>query len=234
MNGVERRGRVSGQSREGNMMKRILVVVVVALLGINLVVAAKVYSAAREKGESENPYAQMETITKVMELIRKDYVDGDKTAYTNLTYGALRGMVNALDPHSQFMEPQSFKSMQEDTQGKFGGLGIQLGLSKEGFLTVIAPMEDTPAAKAGILPGDRIIKISGKPTDKMALDDAIRNMRGEPGTKVTITIFRAKAKDPAAKLKDYTLERAEIKVESVRDAKMIEDGIGYVRVTQFN
>jgi carboxyl-terminal processing protease len=175
----------------------------------------------------------MELLTKVMELIRKDYVDADKTAYTNLTYGALRGMLNSLDPHSQFMDPQAYKGLREETEGKFGGIGIQIGLSKEGFLTAITPMEDSPAARAGILPGDRIVKIGGRATEKMALDEAVRYLRGEPNTKVTITIFRAKAKDPAVRFKDYTLTRAEIKVDSVKDVKILGDGIGYIRVTQF-
>jgi carboxyl-terminal processing protease len=132
------------------------------------------------------------------------------------------------------MEPTNYQDMREDTEGKFGGLGIVISMSKEGFLTVVAPMEDTPGAKAGLMPNDRIIKIDGKPTDKMALPEAVRNLRGDPGSKVTVTIFRAKAKDPGEKIKDYVIERAVINVESVKDAKMLDDGIGYVRITQFN
>ena len=216
------------------MKQRIVISVVAILLGANLIFAAKLYSAATGKADKENPYAQMELLTRVMELIRKDYVDGDKVAYTNLVYGALHGMLNSLDPHSQFMEPVAYEDMKEDTGGKFGGIGIQIGLSKEGFLAVIAPIEDTPAARAGLLPGDRITKIEGKPTDRLSLGDAVRQLRGEPGTKVTLTIFRAKAKDPAEKLKDYTLTRDVIKVDSVKDAKMLDGNIGYVRITQFN
>lgn len=216
------------------MTKRITISVVAILLGANLFFAARIYSEAASRPDRENPFTQMELLTQVMEIIRKDYVDTDKVAYTNLTYGALKGMLNSLDPHSQFMEPQVYQDMREDTEGKFGGLGIQIGMSKEGFLTVIAPIEDTPAARAGILPGDRIIKIEGKPTDKMALTEAVRQLRGEPGTKVVITIFRAKAKEPSDKVKDHTLTRAEIKVDSIKDVKMLEGGIGYIRITQFN
>ena len=216
------------------MKQRIVITLVAALLGANLIFAAKLYSAAIAKTEKDDPYTEMQLLTRVMELIRKDYVDADKVAYTNLTYGALRGMLNSLDPHSQFMEPVAYEDMKEDTGGKFGGLGIQIGVSKEGFISVIAPIEDTPAARAGILPGDRIAKIEGKPTDRMSLTDAVRQLRGEPGTKVTITIFRAKAKDPGERLKDYTITRAEIPVYSVKDAKMLENNIGYVRITQFN
>jgi carboxyl-terminal processing protease len=217
------------------MVKRLSLVLLAALLALNLIFAVRIYSQATSaKAEKDNPYTQMELMTKVMELIRKDYVDQSKTAYKDLTYGALKGMVGALDPHSQFMEPQGYQDMKEDTEGKFGGIGIVISMSKEGFHTVVAPMEDTPAAKAGLLPSDRIIKVDGKPTDKMNQGEVVRRLRGEPGTKVTLTIFRTKAKDPADKIKDYTLERAEIKVESVKEAKIIEDGIGYIRITQFN
>jgi carboxyl-terminal processing protease len=215
-------------------IKRMSIALVVVLLGINLAVAARIYSQASGKEDKDNPYPQMELITRVMELIRKEYVDVDKAAYTNLTYGALKGMLNSLDPHSQFMDPHVYQDMREDTEGKFGGLGIVISMSKEGFLTVVAPMEDTPGARAGLLPGDRIIKIDGKMTDKLSLQEAVRQLRGDPGTKVTITIFRAKAKDPSEKIKDHTIERAEIKVDSVKDAKILTDGIGYIRITQFN
>jgi carboxyl-terminal processing protease len=215
-------------------MKRITVLLIVVVLGLNLAIAAKIYSEASTKLDKDNPYAQMDLMTHVMELVRKEYVDGNAVSYRDLTYGALKGMINSLDPHSQFMEPKAYEDMKEDTEGKFGGIGIVIAMSKEGFLTVVAPMEDTPGAKAGLLPGDRIIKINGKVTEKMGLQDAVRQLRGDPGTKVTITMFRSKAKDPGDKIKDYTLERAEIKVDSVKDAKILEDGIGYVRITQFN
>jgi len=216
------------------MFKRITVLVVVGLLGINLAIAARIYSQTATKADKENPYPQLELFTKVLETIRKDYVDKDKVGYKELTYGALRGMLSALDPHSQFMEPEGYKDMKEDTEGKFGGIGIQIAMSKEGFVTVVTPIENTPSARAGILPGDRIIKIEGKPTDKMGLPDVVRQLRGDPGTKVTFTVFRAKAKNPGDRIKDYTVERAIIPVDSVRDAKILQDGIGYVRITQFN
>jgi carboxyl-terminal processing protease len=215
-------------------IKRITVAFVVVLLGINLAIAAKIYSDSSTKPDKDNPYSEMELITQVMELVRKEYVDTNSVTYRDLTYGALKGMLNSLDPHSQFMEPQMYEDMKQDTEGKFGGIGIVISMSKEGFLTVVAPMEDTPGAKAGLLPGDRIIKIDGKVTEKMGLQEAVRQLRGDPGTKVTITIFRARAKDPGDKIKDHTIERAEINVESVKDAKILQDSIGYVRITQFN
>jgi carboxyl-terminal processing protease len=217
------------------MTKRIIIALIVALLGLNLAVAARIYTEASSKSDKDNnPYAQMELIASVMERVRKDYVDADKVSYKELTYGALKGMLSSLDPHSQFMDPQVYQDMKEDTEGRFGGLGIVISMSKEGFLTVVAPMEDTPGARVGLLPGDRIIKIDGKVTEKMTLPEAVRQLRGEPGTKVTISIFRSKAKDPGEKIKDYTIERAEIRVDSIKDAKILEDGIGYIRITQFN
>ncbi len=216
------------------MVKRISVLIAVGLLVLNLGLAARIYSETAAKTEKENPYPQLELFTKVLETIRKDYVDKEKVGYKELTYGALRGMLGSLDPHSQFMEPEGYKDMKEDTEGKFGGVGIQIAMSKEGFVTVVTPIENTPSARAGILPGDRIIKIEGKPTDKMALPEVVRQLRGDPGTKVTFTIFRAKAKNPGERIKDYTVERAIIPVESVKDAKILQDGIGYVRIVQFN
>src|SRR5208282_222647 len=134
--------------RTSMSMKRITVGLVVVLLGINLGIAARIYSEASTKQDKDNPYAQMELITQVMELVRKEYVNTNSVDYKDLTYGALKGMLNSLDPHSQFMEPQVYEDMKQDTEGKFGGIGIVISMSKEGFLTVVAPMEDTPGAKA--------------------------------------------------------------------------------------
>src|ERR1041384_1579255 len=162
------------------MTKRIGIAAVSILLTANLFIAARLYSEATSKVEKDNPYAQMELITRVMELIRKDYVDGEKVTYKDLSYGALKGMLNSLDPHSQFMEPQAYQDMKEDTEGKFGGIGVVISMSKEGFLTIVAPMEDTPGARAGLLPADRIIKVNGKVTEKMTLPEAVRQLRGDP------------------------------------------------------
>ncbi len=212
--------------------KRIAFASVILLLGINLAVAARIYSNT-SVDLVDDPYPPIELVTKVMELIRKDYVEGD-ISYKDLSYGALQGMLSSLDPHSQFMEPKVYQDMREDTEGHFGGLGIVISMSKEGFLTVIAPMEDTPGARAGLLPGDRIIKIEDLQTDKMSLQEAVRLLRGVPGTEVTITVFRQRTKDPGERIKEHTIERAIIKVESVKDAKILEENIGYVRITQFN
>lgn len=187
----------------------------------------------QDDDEDVSPYREMKTLARVVELVRQDYVDEDKTEYQTLVYSALRGMLAELDPHSDFMEPEDFEGMQEDTKSEFGGLGVVVGV-KDGQLTVVAPMEGTPGFRAGLLPGDVLLEIDGQSTEKMLLRDAVDKLRGVPGTGVTITIAR---KDEAKPLK-FEMEREVIKVPSVRGAHMIDDHrrpkIGYVRVTQFS
>src|SRR5438046_6195071 len=147
----------------------------------------------------------------------------------------MKGMLASLDPHSQFMEPYDFPYMKDDTRSRFNGLGIEVS-SKNGVLTVVTPMEDTPAAKAGILAGDQILKINGTPTEKLELQQAVNLLRGKPEQKATLTILRPSSKE----VKDYVLERAEVKVQSVKNAHLIDKEltsafkVGYVRVVQFN
>ena len=149
------------------MKRRLVYGLVLLALAANLVVGAKMYVRGAEKAK-DSPYPSLELFSSVLERVRKDYVDGDKETYQTLVYGALKGMLNTLDPHSEFMEPEKYKELQNDTQGMFGGLGIIISM-KDNFVTVVAPMEDTPGAKAGILSGYRIIKIDGRSTEKMPL-----------------------------------------------------------------
>jgi carboxyl-terminal processing protease len=221
--------------------KRMMVGLVVVALSANLFIGFRLYQQSTAASDNkDDAYAHAALVTYVMELIRQDYVDGQNLTYQDLAYGALKGMLGSLDPHSQFMDTQGFQEMKSETDGQFGGLGIQIG-TKDGVLTVIAPIEDTPASRAGLMPGDKIIKIEGKSTEKLSLPDAVHKLRGEPGTKVTITIMRAKSRE----MKDYTLTRAIIPVESVKDINgrtvksansfpFIDDKVGYVRLTQFN
>src|ERR1700674_2139198 len=147
----------------------------------------------------------------------------------------LRGMLGSLDPHSQFMEPTDFRDMQDETRSEFGGLGIVVS-TKDAVLTVVSPMEDSPGFRAGISPGDQILRINGTTTEKMSLQDAIDLLRGDPGQKVTLTIFRPSNKET----KDFFLKREIIKVASVKDSKILDQSIsgnfkiGYLRITQFN
>ncbi len=170
-------------------------------------------------------YENIKVFTEALSIIKRNYVEDMKTK--DLVYGAIRGMLNSLDPHSAFMTPEAYKEMQVDTKGEFGGLGIQIGI-KDSFLTVIAPIEDTPAYKAGIMAGDKIIKINDEGTKDMSLLDAVNKMRGTKGTSVKITVVREGWKEP----KDFSIMRDIIKVKSVK-YKILEDGIGYVKITQF-
>src|ERR1700720_538831 len=186
-------------------------------------------------GDEDNGYSQISIFAKAVQLIRQDYVDGNKTSYRDLITAAMKGMLASLDPHSQFMDPDDFRDMQDDTRSRFNGLGIEVSM-KNGLPTVITAMEDTPAAKAGILSGDQILKINGTSTERMELQDAVNVLRGPPGHKVMLTLLRPSTKE----IKEYTLERAEIKVQSVKGARLLDAEltgpfkIGYVRLIQFN
>src|SRR2546421_11460632 len=194
------------------MKRRILYGALVALLGANLFVGAQIYFSSGQGAEKEDPYPQMKLFSIVVDRVRNDYVDGGKLTYQDLIHAALKGMLSTLDPHSEFMEPIKYDDLKKDTQGEFGGVGIVISM-RDNFLTVVAPMEDTPGFKAGILSGDRIIKIDGRSTERLGLPDAVKKLRGEPGTEVTVTIQR-----PATGVtKDYTLQRAVINVDMAKD-----------------
>src|SRR3989440_4073281 len=185
--------------------------------------------------DDDSGYTQIAIFAKAVQLIRQDYVDGNKTSYHDLITAALKGMLGSLDPHSQFMDPSDFRDMQEDTRSRFNGLGIEVAI-KNGLPTVVTPMEDAPAARAGILSGDQILKINGASTDRMDLQDVINHLRGAPGQKISLTLIRPSTKE----VKDYALERAEIKVQSVKGARLLDPDltgafkIAYVRLIQFN
>lgn len=213
-----------------NIKQKLFWAALVLILTVNLVVGAKIASQNNKDSDtSEVAFEKMQLLAEVLLQIRRSYVDENKTQYKDLLYGALKGMLQSLDPHSQFMEPDTFADMKNDTAGEFGGLGIVIGM-RDGILTVIAPMEDTPAYRVGIMHGDKIIAIEGETTENLNLQEAVKKMRGEPGTKVKIKIMRAKPHE----IKELEIVRAIIKVESVKGAKMLSDHIGYIRITQFN
>ena len=201
-------------------------------LAILLLAAGLVGPAAAQEDEDISPYKEMKTLARAVELIRQDYVDEDKTEYEELIYSALRGMLEELDPHSDFMDPKDFKGMQEDTRSEFGGLGVVV-TRKDDRLTIVAPMEGTPGFRAGLLPDDILLEIDGQSAERMSLRDAVDKLRGEPGTAVKLAVAREGEGEPI----EVEIEREVIKVPSVRGAKILEgDGprIGYVRVTQFS
>lgn len=176
-------------------------------------------------GAEVDLYGELKLFSEALSLVRKNYVEEVKPK--ELIYGAIKGMLSSLDPHSSFMTPEQYKEMQVDTRGEFGGVGIQIGI-KDGMLTVIAPIEDTPAFKAGIKSGDRIIKINDEFTKNMSLQDAVSKMRGVPSSTVKITILREGWKET----RDFVITREIIKIKSVK-SKMLEDGIGYIKINQF-
>ncbi|MCS6771843.1 MAG: S41 family peptidase [Kiritimatiellae bacterium] len=202
--------------------------IAVGVLAANWWLGARLYSQ-EPVPERDDPYQHIAIFTRAIEQIRENYVDTNRVAYKDLVQGALRGMLQSLDPHSQFLDAEMFKEMKDDTSGQFGGLGIVVGI-KDGALTIIAPMEDTPGFRAGLLAGDRIVEIDGVSTDGMSLPDAVKKLRGAPGTRVTLRIMR----QPANEFLTKEIERANIEVVTVKDARILQDGIGYVRITQFN
>jgi carboxyl-terminal processing protease len=173
----------------------------------------------------EDSYERLKVFTEVLSLIQANYVD--ETKPRDLIYGGIKGMLETLDPHSSFLPPDIFKEMQVETQGSFGGLGIEITV-KDRQLTVVAPIEGTPADRAGLHPGDRIVKIDGNPTKDMTLIEGVKKLRGPKGTSVTLTILREESPGPF----DLTLVREVIEVKSVR-AKDLGDGIAYIRISSF-
>jgi carboxyl-terminal processing protease len=188
--------------------------------------AATNVSAAAEG--PDDAYEQVRLLTKSIMIIRASYVDQGKTSYKGLVHAALAGMVQSLDPYSQFMEPVGYQALKEETQGEFGGIGIVIGV-KDNILAVIAPMEDTPAFRAGMLAGDKIIEINGEKTDGWIVPDAVRRLRGDRGTSLTLKVLRNNRD-----VKEFSLVRDIIRIQSVKGGRVLEDGIGYVRLTQFS
>src|ERR1700746_1214861 len=216
-------------------MRRSVIISLLACLVLGAFPGVSAQETQPRKSEEDNGYSQISIFAKAIELIRQDYVDGSKTSYHDLVTAAMKGMPSSLDPHSQFMDPDDFRDMQDDTRSRFNGLGIEVSM-KNGLPTVITAIEDTPAAKAGILPGDQILRINGISTERMDLQDAINVLRGPAGRKVTLTLLRPSTKE----IKDYPLERAEIKVQSVKGTRLLDADltgpikIGYIRLIQFN
>jgi len=171
-------------------------------------------------------YSQVELFSYALTTIQSEYVD-EKTPQ-DLIYGSLKGMLSSLDPHSQFLNPEDYKELKTETQGKFGGLGIEISI-RDGLLTIITPIEDTPAWKEGLKAGDRIVKIEEELTKDITLNEAVKKLRGEPGTKITITVFR----ESEYKIYNFTITREIIEIEDVKDTQILEDNIGYIRLVEF-
>lgn len=221
--------------QNGAMKRRFVFSLVTLALLANLAIGAKLYlSSAKAAAGGDNPQADLGLFNDVLQKIRTDYVDGTNLTYQQLVYSALKGAVGQLDPHSEFLDADSYQQLQDDTEGQFGGLGLVVGL-KGGYITVISPMDDTPAARAGILAGDRITKVEGRSVDKVPLPEVVKQLRGEPGSTVSVTVERPST----GAVKNHTLTRAVIQMAMAKDINgkrefpLGADKIGYVHITQF-
>jgi len=201
--------------RKGLVIGALLVVLTLSLGG----------SAVSKVTDNAATYEQLRLFTEVLSIVQNQYVD--EVPPKELIYSAIKGTLRGLDPHSSFLDPDSYREMQVETSGSFGGLGIEITL-KDDILTVVAPIDGTPAYRAGLHTGDRIVKIDGLSTKDMQLADAVKRMRGKPGSKVTITVLREGWAEP----KDFDIVREQIRVQSVKTVEM-GDGVEYIKLRQF-
>ena len=194
------------------------------VLGASITLTHGVF-ADKDSSADELPVKDLQTFVEILNRVKSDYVEpvDDKTLLEN----AVRGMLSGLDPHSAYLDKAEFKDMNIVTSGKFGGLGIEVQM-QDGFVRVVSPIDDTPAAKAGIQPGDLIVKIDDLPVKGLSLSDAVQKMRGAPGSKIQLTLVREGADKPMV----LDLKRAIIAVASVR-SRMLEPGLGYIRISSF-
>lgn len=200
----------------------------VLLLSVALLLSLGSWSTLRAKSnptENSDVYQYLKLFSDVMSIVQDNYVD--KVDQKKLMYGAINGMLRELDPHSSFLKPEDYKELQIETKGKFGGLGIEITI-RDNILTVVAPLEDTPADKAGVQANDQIIKIDDQPTQDMSLMDAVQKMRGPKGSKVRLTVIRKGERKPL----DFELVRDIISIQSVK-SRSLEPGFGYVRISSF-
>jgi carboxyl-terminal processing protease len=208
--------------------------VLVFWVGGQLCDSAEVTKTNIPSQSEEGRYRSALLFASVVELIRDEYLELEKTDYDKMTYAALRGLLSSLDPHSQFLDPEHYKMIRTETEGQFGGLGISVGMV-DNQLTVNVPIEGGPGFRAGLIPGDRIIKIEGKGTQKLTLGESIRLLRGRPGVPVQLTIYRPSE----SKAIEVSVVREMIQVPTLQDTRLVSgatsqgEKIGYLRITQF-
>ena len=214
--------------RETNMtswIRKATTLGIAAFFGFAIAITINAMAERPAAESADVPLELLQTYSDVLDRVRSDYVDD--ISESELIENSIRGMISSLDPHSGYLDAEEFKSLRESTSGEFGGLGIQVGI-KDGVLTVIAPIDDTPAKRAGLEANDKIIRIDGELTQDMELETAVKKMRGKPGTDIELTIAREGESKPL----EFTITRAIIKTESVRH-ELLEPGMGYIRVSQF-
>jgi carboxyl-terminal processing protease len=216
------------------MKRRLFYTGLVLALGVNLFFGAQVYVQSAEAAGKNDIYRNLRLFSLVLERVRQDYVDGENLTYQDLVYAALKGLLGSLDPHSEFLEPSKYGDFKDDTEGAYGGVGLTIRASGD-YLTVVTAFEDGPAWRAGIRSGDQLVRIAGRNALRMSDSEAVRLLRGPPGTEVQVTVRRPGSEETV----EHTLKREIIKIETVRDLDgrrrfpLGPDKIGYVRVLQF-
>jgi carboxyl-terminal processing protease len=211
------------------MHKRILTIAAGLVLGVALTLAAGRLALAWSLFPNRDVERATDYYGNVLKLVHENYVDAGKADAGRLTQTALRGMMASLDPHSEFLSADDFDDLEEEMNGDFGGIGVEIEIV-QGKVMVIAPIAGTPGARAGIMHGDQIMRVDGQPFDRPNIDKVVARLRGKPKTKVTVSLFRASTQ----KSFDVTLVREAIKVDSVRRVRLLPGGIGYLQLTEFS
>jgi len=204
-------------------MRRKPVILLALALGVFIFVSAAISGIDKTK---DDLFKQVSLFSDALSIIRSEYVEDIKPR--ELIYGALKGMLGSLDPHSQFMDPDTYNELKIDKEGKFGGVGIEITMD-EGLPTVVTPIEDTPAWKAGLKVNDKIVKINNELTRDLTLTEVVKKLRGKPGEAVDITVLRESEK----KLLEFRIVRDLIKIKYIKEARVLEEGIGYIRLVEF-
>src|SRR5580704_4295614 len=216
------------------MKRKVLCGFLAGCVFLNLLVGFKILNSSAATDDHGIDYAAIAGFTRAIQVIRQDYVDRAAVSYKKLTYAALHAMLPHLDPHSQFLEPDDLKDRENETRGEFGGFGFTISRKEQG-VTILSTMENSPSARAGILPGDQIVAVEGKSTVNMPIENLNQLLRGQLSQKLKVTIYRPATNET----KDYELRREIIKVASVVDAKILDVSqtgdlkIGYLRITEF-
>ncbi|MDP2938995.1 MAG: S41 family peptidase [Candidatus Omnitrophota bacterium] len=205
------------------MRKKILIYIglITLVIGFSRFAISEIEAKAKD-----DLYKQVELFSYALTTIQSEYAEEPKPK--DLIYGALKGLLASLDPHSQFMDPETYNELKVETEGQFGGLGIEITL-KDGLVTVITPVQDTPAWKAGIKAGDKIVKINDEIARDFTLNDAVKRLRGKPATVVNILVLR----EGEDKLLEFKITREIIKIHDIKEARILEERIGYIRLAEF-
>lgn len=201
----------------------------ILLLGINLAIGYRVYSAGHDSRREREVVEKVQMLMRVLDLVQRHYVNPNELDYNSLIYNAIDGMVSSLGPYSSFLDPEEYKAMREVTDGEFGGIGVVVTL-EDGIMTIVAPIEDTPGSRAGLRAGDQIREVDGEEVEAGKLSQVVPRLKGDPGTIVELKIYRPDTDETMVK----KIERAVIEVPSVKGAHKYDDNIGYIRITQFN